>query len=281
MSVGWRRWAQHVWITCIRENKQMRTLQRLIAAGGMALGVLALSMIMSTDAVAQAAAVDPVAMQKMKRMADFLESQQQFSVNTQSIVEETRFSGHRVDFDLTANVVVKRPNKLSAVRTGELMNEHLVYDGKTLTLYRPTDKTYSTAAAPPTIEKMIDYARETVGILLPAADMLYRGAYPLMTQDVTLAAVVGKSNIGGVNCEHLLFSRPGVDFQIWIAEGERPWPCKYVVTETDPPSKPSITTFLSGWNFNPVVQDAKFNFVPPKDARAIPMPHEAAGGSNH
>jgi hypothetical protein len=259
----------------------MMTCKRLIAAGGMALGVLSLSVIVCTGALAQAPAVDPVAVQKMKRMSDFLEKQQQFSVDTQSIVEEMRFSGHRVDYDLAANVVVKRPNKLSAVRSGELLNEHLLYDGKTLTLYRPADKAYATAAAPDTVEKMIDFARETVGILLPAADLVYRGAYPLMMQDVSLAAVVGKSSIGGVVCDHLLFSRPGVDFQIWIAEGERPWPCKYAATEMDTPTKLSITTFLSGWNFSPVVQDAKFTFVPPKDARAIPMPHEAAGGSAH
>jgi hypothetical protein len=248
----------------------------LIVAGGVALGVMALSALVSTDALAQAPAVDPAAVQKMKRMSDFLDKQQQFSVDTQSIVEEVRFSGHRVDYDLAANVVVKRPNKLSAARSGELLNEQLFYDGKTLALYRPADKTYAVAPAPATIEKMIDFARETVGILLPAADLVYRGAYPLMMQDVSLAAVVGKATINGVSCDHLLFSRPGVDFQIWIASGEKPWPCKYVVTETDTPTKLSITTFLNGWNFTPAVQDAKFIFVPPKDARKIPMPNEAA-----
>jgi len=259
----------------------MTTCKRLIAAGRTAIGVAALSVLVCTGALAEPPAVDPAAVQKIKRMFDFLDAQQQFSVETQSIVEEIRFSKHRVDYDLTANVVVKRPNKLSAVRTGELMNERLFYDGKTLTLYRPSDKTYASATAPDTIERMIDFARETVGILLPAADLVYRGAYPLMMQDVSLAAVVGKATIGGVNCDHLLFSRPGVDFQIWIAAGDKPWPCKYVVTETDTPTKLSITTFLSGWNFNPVVQDARFTFVPPKDARVIPMPNESAAGSGH
>jgi hypothetical protein len=28
---------------------------------------------------------------------------------------------------------------------------------------------------------------------------------------------------------------------------------------------------------NPAVQDAQFSFVPPKGAKAIPMPREAAG----
>jgi hypothetical protein len=241
----------------------------------MALALLAPLVIVSTDAVAQAPSVDPVAVQKFKRMTEFLDGLPQFSVNTQSIIEELRFGGHRVDFDLAAKVAVKRPNKLSAVRSGELLNEHLFYDGTTLSLYRPSEGTYATATASGTIEKMIDFARETVGVLLPAADLVYRGAFPLMMQDVSLAAVIGQTVIGGVKCDHLLFSRPGIDFQIWIAEGKQPLPCKYVVTEMDTPTKLSITTFLSGWNTKASVQDAQFKFVPPKGAKAIPLPQEA------
>jgi hypothetical protein len=230
---------------------------------------------MSEHARAQAAAVDPAAVQKFKRMTEFLDGLQEFSVNTQSVIEETRFSEHRVDYDLSAKVTVKRPNKLVAVRSGQLLNEQLFYDGKTLSLYRPSESTYASATAPATIEKMIDFARETVGILLPAADLVYRGAYPLMMQDVKLAAVIGQTEIGGVKCDQLLFSRPGVDFQIWIAEGKQPLPCKYVVTDMDTPSKLSITTYLNGWNMKPPAKDSQFSFVPPKGAKAIPLPHEA------
>ena len=259
----------------------MNMCKRLIAAGGMALALATVSMVVVTDALAQTPTVDPAAVQKLKRMGDFLDGLQQFSVNTQSIVEEDRFSGHRVDFDLAAKVTVKRPNKLKAIRSGELLNEQLIYDGKNLTLFRPSDNTYASATAPATIEKMVDFARETVGILLPAADLVYRGATPLMTQDVSLAAVVGKAVVGGVKCDHLLFSRPGVDFQIWIAEGKQPWPVKYVVTEMDTPTKLSITTFLSGWNINSAVKDAQFNFVPPKGAKTIPFPQAATGKTGH
>ena len=133
-------------------------------------------------------------------------------------------------------MTVKRPNKLRAVRTGESMNQRFFYDGKTLTLYNPSVKVYASQPAPATVEKMINLAREKVGIVLPAADLVYRNAFPLLTQDVTLAAVVGKAVIGGVRCDHLLFSRPGVDFQVWVADGKQPLPHKYVVTETATPS---------------------------------------------
>ena len=154
-------------------------------------------------------------------MTRFLDGLPQFSVKTSSTLEDLHASGHRVDYELAANVVVKRPDRLRAMRVGGVMDQRFYYDGKTLTLYNPGEKVYATEKAPPTVEKTIDFARETVGIMLPAADLLYRGAFPLLTQDLTLAAVVGKSVIDGVKLDHLLFSRPGVDFQIWIAEGSQ------------------------------------------------------------
>jgi len=230
--------------------------------------VLTLLVTVSTDARAQAPAVDPVAVQTLKRMTDFLDGLQRFSANTQSIIEEMHSSGHRVDYDLLANVTVKRPNKMRAQRTGELINQRFLYDGKTLTVYDPTKKVYATKTGLDTIEEMITFARETAGVLLPAADLLYRNAFPLLMQDVTLAVVVGKAVLDGVRCDHLLFSRPEVDFQIWVSEGKQPFPRKYVVTETATPSKLALTTFLSNWNIAPAVDDAQFKFVPPKGTQA-------------
>ena len=259
----------------------MNNWKRRMATASFALGMLALLVTVSTDAWAQTPAVDPAAVQVLKRMTDFLDGLQQFSVNTHSMIEELHVSGHRVDRDLAASVTVKRPNKLLAVRTGGLMDQRFFYDGRTLTLYSPTEKVYATKEAPATIEKMIDFARETVGILLPSADLLYRNAFPLLMQDVTLAVVVGKTAVGGVKYDHLLFSRPGVDFQVWVAEGKQPWPARYIVTETGTPALLSITTVLRDWNQAPAVDDARFNFVPPKGAQAISfMPLETTGGSN-
>ena len=88
-------------------------------------------------------------------------------------------------------------------------------------------------------------------------------------QDVNLAVVVGKAVIGGVTCNHLLFSRPGVDFQVWVADSGKPLPFKYVVTDTGIPNRLSVTTVMSDWNVAPQVDDARFTFVPPQGAKQI------------
>ena len=246
-----------------------------------ALGALALSAIISTEVRAQAPAVDPAAVQILKRMTDYLGSLKQFSMHTQINIEDLLASGQRIDEDVAASVIVSRPNKLRAERRGGLIDAAFYYDGKTLTLYNGSAGVYATEPAPGTIEGLLDYARESLGLIIPASDLVYRNAFQLLMQDVTFATVVGKAVIGKVKCDHLLFSRPGVDFQVWVAERGRPLPCKYVVTDRGNPGRVSITTVASDWNVAPAAADARFTFVPPKGAKRITfMPLDAGGTSS-
>ncbi len=259
----------------------MSKLNFRITVALFALGVLALVATVPTEIRAQSPAQDPAVTRILQRMTDYLGSLQQFSVHTQNTLEDVLDSGHRVDFDVSASVIISRPNKLHAERRGDLIDQIFYYDGKTLTLYNPADKVYATEPAPGTIEEMLDFTRESLGLMIPAADLIYRNAFPLLMQDVTLAKMVGKAVIGGVRCHHLLFSRSGVDFQVWIADSGRPLPTKYVVTDTGTPARLSITTVMSDWNVAPAVDDARFTFVPPQGLKAITfMPLETSSGSN-
>ena len=213
--------------------------------------------------------VDPAATQILQRMTDYLSRLKQFSVHTQTTLEDLLESGHRVDFDISANVIISRPNKLHAERKGDLIDQVFYYDGKTLTLHNPSDKVYATEPAPGTIEELLDFARESLGVTVPVADLVYRNAFPLLIQDVNFAKVVGKAVIGGVKCDHLVFSRPGVDFQVWVADSGRPLPYKYVVTDTGIFVRLSITTVMSDWNVKPSVADSRFTFAPPRRAKRI------------
>lgn len=243
---------------------------KMVAAwSALAVSVLAASAIVSTQALAQTPAIDPAAVQILKRMTGYLGNLKQFSAHTQNSVEDLLESGQRIDEVVSANVVISRPNKLRAERKGDLLNQTFYYDGKHLTLYDPANKVYATVDAPATIEEMIDFARETLGLQLPVADLLFRNAFPLLMQDVTSATVIGKSFISGVECTHLAFRRPGVDFQMWVADAGDPLPYRYVVTDTSTPALVSITSLISEWNVAPDVADDRFTFVPPPGAKSI------------
>ena len=242
--------------------------------------LLVLGAIMLTaEAQAQEAGVDPAAVEILQQMTKYIRTLERFSVHTESTFEDLLDSGQRIDFDLSANVVVLRPNKLRAERIGELIHQVFFYDGQSLTLYKPSDGVYATQKAPGTIEELLDYVRERLGMNIPVSDLVYRNAFAILIENVQSAVVIGKALIGGRTCDHLAFSRPDVDFQVWVDDGDQPLPCKYVVTDTSTPELISTGTVMSNWNVAPVVANADFKFKPPKEAKPITfMPLDKTSG---
>ena len=218
---------------------------------------------------AQSTAVDPGAVKLLRRMTDHLGGLKKFSVTALNMREDLLETGNRVDFEVSSEVIVSRPNKLRVERKSYQADQTFYYDGKTLTLYSPSDKVYASVPAPPTIEGTLDFARESLGLGYPISDLVYGNAFPLLMQDVTLALMMGKEVIAGVTCEHLLFSRPGVDFQVWIPDSGAPLPRKYVVTDTGTAQLLSVTTLMSDWDVAPKVVAGQFRFAPPSGTKAI------------
>ena len=56
-----------------------------------------------------------------------------------------------------------------------------------------------------------------------------------MLKEASSGFVVGPSVVGGVKSTHLAFRGAEVDWQIWIENGDKPLPRKYVITTTDGP----------------------------------------------
>jgi hypothetical protein len=263
----------------MKRNHILKFASRFCLVALLASGALSASH--AAEVGSQGLTVDPAARQILKNMCDYLGGLDQFSVNTHNTIGDILESGQKIDIDVSAKATVSRPNKIRADRKGELIDQSFYYDGKTLTLYNPSDKVYATVPAPATIEGTLDYARDTLGLIIPVSDLVYSNSFPLLMKDVNFAMVVGKAVIDGVRCDHLLFSRPGVDFQVWVAEGGNPLPRKYVVTDTTLTTQLSLTTVMKDWNVAPAVPNSRFNFEAPKDATAITfLPLITTGATN-
>jgi hypothetical protein len=219
---------------------------------------------------AQPAGIDPQATAILKKSMDYLAGLKAFSVDAHSTIEATLTSGQKLQFDSVSTVTLQRPDRLVARRgKGDVVNQSYYYDGRTLTLYNPDRKYYATLNAPPTIEQALDFARDTLEVVAPAGDLLYRDAYEMLMQDTTAGFVVGKSFAGGVRCDHLAFRKADLDWQIWIQEGATPLPRKYVITSTREAGVPDFTVVMTKWNVAPQVSDAMFAFRPPQGAKRV------------
>jgi len=241
-------------------------------------GIIAVLAIGAIPALASAAesgsetpAVDPAAVQILQKMTAYVRELKSFSVHTQTTLEDVLDSGQRVDMDVAAEVIVSRPDRVRAQRVGGSFNQAFYYDGTTLTLVNPGDGVYATQPAPNTIEGMLDFAREELGLTIPIADLVYRNAYAILMQGVESAFVLDPVSIGDMTCDHLVFSRPDVDFQVWVATGDRPLPCKYAVTDINAPELLTTVTVTSDWNLVPAVNAAEFEFTPPDGTVSVPF----------
>lgn len=237
-------------------------------AGKLGFGVV---ITFSAPAFAQAdtAGVQPQAEQLLRKMSDFLGNQNQFSVTTENTIEAVLTSGQKLQYDSPATLYVKRPNLMKASRKGDLVDQEFYYDGKTLTLFSPSNKYYATSPAPATIDQTINMARDELDVIAPGGDFIYQSSYDALIKDAESGFYVGKALVDGVKCDHLAFRGKEVDWQLWIQEGDKPLPKKYVITSKLMAGAPQFTVLINKWNLAPQLSGSMFSFKPPKDAIQI------------
>jgi hypothetical protein len=218
---------------------------------------------------AQPTGMDPQAEKLLRRMSDYVAGLQKVTVRTESTIEVVLTSGQKLQYDSPATASVWRPNRLRADRKGDLVSQEFFYDGKTLTLYNPKENLYATVAAPPTLEEMLDFAREKLDIVAPAADLVYKNAAEKMLKVTSSGFVVGPSVVAGVKTTHLAFRGAEIDWQIWIEDGAKPLPRKFILTSKKVAGEPQFTVVMRSWNAAPKLTERMFTFIPPKGAKKI------------
>jgi len=215
------------------------------------------------------AAIEPKADQLLQQMSDYLASLKQFGVKTENTLEVVYMLGEKIQHISPTEVYVRRPNKLRADRKGDIVDQEFYFDGKTLTLFQKDDNCYATVEAPQSIDEMIDFARESLDVYTAGGDLIYSNAYNVLMEDVVSGSYVGRSVVDGIACHHLFFRGNEVDWQIWIADDDKPLPKKFIITSKWIAGAPQFTVYVKDWNLSPQFSEDIFTFVPPKDARKI------------
>jgi hypothetical protein len=222
-------------------------------------------------------AIDPDALQILKGMTDYLGSLQRFSMHTENSFEDVLATGQKIQFHFSSNIVAQRPDKLRVERLDGQAPHLFVYDGATLVMYEAEKGFFATMDAPDNLDDLLHFARDSLDIVPPTGDMVFSNAFELLTAGLSSGFVVGKTVIGGVSCHHLAFTTPVVDWQVWVAEGDKPLPVKYVLTTRDDPTQPQFETVISEWNTDPDIDDGAFEFDPPATAMEIDIVMVDAG----
>lgn len=205
----------------------------------------------------------------VKSMTDYLAAQKSISFDMQSTLDVVTTDGQRLGIASTGAVEINRPDKIRAERKGGFADVEVVYDGKTLTILGKNLNVYTQIPLTGDLDQLVAEMRDKHGRPLPAADLLMSDSYKQIMTDVTDLKYLGPGVILGQLCEHVALRAPDVDLQLWIAEGDAPYPCRYTITSRTVPGEPQYSVDFWNWKASTEPGNGNFAFTPPAGAQAV------------
>lgn len=204
----------------------------------------------------------------LSEMADYLGALKRFSVDYDVETEVVSYDGQKLQFVSSGGIEIQRPNKLHASRKGAFADVEMILDGSMLTLHGKNANVFFQLPAT-TIDQAIDALRNDVGFDAPGADLLSETPLRQAETDTTGGRHVGMAFLNGIEVHHLAFRGREVDWQLWVTEGDKPLPLKYVITSKWVAASPEYSVEFKNWNTAPSIEESRFVFTPPKDAKKL------------
>jgi hypothetical protein len=222
--------------------------------------------------------IEPAALALVKAMSEKLAAAKTMSFTAVTTYESPDRTGEPLAYFTRSQVTLQRPDKLRVITPGDGPRTEFYYDGKTAQAYEPAVNLVAVAEAPDTIDAMLRAAFEKAAIYFPFTDVIVSDPLKMITENLRIAFVVGKSIVvGDVPTDIVVLVGPFVHVQLWIGSDDKLPRLARAIFIGDP-SHYRHTVALSDWKLDqPVAADAftsaalagarKVEFVPP----AVPI----------
>ena len=205
----------------------------------------------------------------LKAMTDYVGAQRFIAFDYDATLEVVTKDRQKLQLASSGTVSLARPDKIRTTRSGGFVDIETVFDGKTLTLFGKNKNVYTRVEVPGSLDNLINELQKKYDRPLPAADLFFTRAHDEMTAGVTDVKDLGSGVVGGIECDYFAFRAKDVDWQIWVTQGARPRPCRYVITSTGIADGPQYTVQLRNWKTGSEAATPDFAFKPPSGAKQI------------
>jgi len=214
----------------------------------------------------------------LMRMADYLAGAKAFSFNMRAGYDAVQKSGQKIEFSEARKITLSRPDRLRIEGEDSDGDKSLtVFTGKEIVLVNTTDNAYAVAPQPAGLDNTIVHYVRDLGMRLPLAMLLVSQLPAELKARVRSIDYVEKTSLYGAPAHHLAARTDSVDFQIWVADGDKPLPQRVVITYKKDKAQPQFRALLSDWNLAPAVSDATYSVKPPEGAVKISFVHQLPG----
>lgn len=211
-----------------------------------------------------------LAAELLSGMADYLAGLPGFKVRIAAGYDTVQESGEKIEFSEIRQITVSRPNLLRVEQQrSDGANDLLVFDGKEISVFDSDLGVYAKAPQPGSVDEAVVYFVRDLGMRLPLSAMLSTRLPEELSKRVKSIDYVEYTEILGPPAHHVAARGNTVDFQVWIADGERPLPLRIILTYKTEPGLPQFRALFLDWDEkSPAASDA-FKFEPPAGAKQI------------
>jgi len=237
----------------------------------------ALILTAAGTAHAQAAKKEPAAAPSqnqareiLMRMAAYLGGAAKYSVSLRAGYDAVQKTGQKIEFNEARKVTLSRPDKLRIEgERSDGAKSQIVFNGKEITLVDFAQKVYATAPQPGNVDDSLVYFVGGLGMRLPLAVLLMSRMPAEFESRVKTIDYVEKTSVHGAPAHHLAARADTADFQVWVADGDKPVPLRVVITYIKSPGQPQFWAQFSDWNMAPAVSDSTFTAQVPAGAQKV------------
>ena len=221
------------------------------------------------DAAADGPRLDPLAEKILKEASEYLKSMKEFSFHAEIVYDAVVPPNGKLQYGASADVAVKRPNKLYFEYSDDNASRRLWYDGKTVTVLDGIHQVYGVIPGLSSTDETLDMLMRKYGWSIPLSEMVHSDPYQALMKSVQEGHYIGLHKVDGVRTHHLAFIGDRVDWQVWIEDGTELVPRKVTITYKTLPSSPQYSALFSEWNLAARLPDMVFSPILPKGAEKI------------
>ena len=261
----------------------MRYWLQTAAMALMAAGAVTAAPVVAQQAAPNAAApatiaprvLEPEAIAVLDRMGAHLRTIGNFKLTSTATTEQVYANGQKLQFLNRTTYTKGGPSLLHVKIETDSQNREVFYNGKTFTLAAPGVGKYLQLPATGTVDAVLTRAYTDWGIDFPVQDLFRWGSAAATAERPKEGLKVGSARIGDAMTDHYAFRQTGVDWQIWVDQGDKPLPRKMVITNLEDAAQPQYVAYFT-WDTAPAIATNAFDFSPAKTDTRIELSQFAA-----
>lgn len=212
---------------------------------------------------------DEKAIEILKNMSAYNDKLDQLVITGTTYADARLPGGLMVSNPNEIEVTIDRPGSLHISSFDGIEKKEIFFNAGSLAVFSTEKKYYGLAKIPGEIEAAAEYVLEELELEAPVMDLIYRDiSAQLMDSNDSIIYLTDKSRVDGVDCHHIAIRGPEIDLQLWIAEGDKPFARRIMITSKWEGGAPRFVANLE-WDVAPDIDQSIFTFTPPEGSTNI------------